>query len=73
MRIRGVLTWKKDIVATATLTGDEKESIVQRLKTTPKTTQIITSEIKDCDQQIVAIMQTTWQIKSWGDVQTKVK
>jgi acyl-coenzyme A thioesterase PaaI-like protein len=63
---------KKDIVATATLSANEKENSLQRLNAESKTTQTIISEIKDNDQQLVATVQSTWQIKSWCDVKTRL-
>lgn|SRR3990167_71021 len=62
---------KKDIVSTATLTTMEKETILQKLSIDNKTTQDITSEIKDIDNQLIATVKTTWQLKKWSDVKTK--
>lgn len=64
---------KKDITAMAALSEAEKKNILERLHTEPKTTQTITTEIKDSDNKAIATLHTTWQIKSWKDVQTKVK
>ena len=63
---------KKNITATATIAADEKENVMQRLKELQKTTQMIVTEIKDDDHQAIATVQSTWQIKAWKDVQTKL-
>lgn len=62
---------KKNIIATATLTAEEKKQITEALTQDHKTTQTITTEIKDADQQRIATIQSTWQIKNWQAVQTK--
>lgn len=63
---------KKNIVATAALSSDEKENVMQQLKKENKAMQAITSEIKDDDKTLVATVKTTWQIKNWADVRTRV-
>ncbi len=62
---------KKDIVATATISLAEKEAILQALKADNKTTQTVITEVKDDDQQHIATVKSTWQIKDWKQVQTK--
>lgn len=63
---------KKNIVATATLSAAHKESILETLKSDHKTSHTVITEIKDDDQNLVATVQSTWQIKSWQDVKTKM-
>lgn len=63
---------KKNITATATIAASEKENVMQRLKDLQKTTQMIVTEIKDDDHQAIATVQSTWQIKAWKDVQTRL-
>lgn len=63
---------KKDITATASLMSSEKSDMVERLTKESKTLQTVTTIIKDHDQQIIAAVQTQWQIKLWKDVRTKV-
>lgn len=63
---------KKNITATATLTNEAKAAVLNTLKGTEKTSQLIVSEIKDDDQNLIATVKTTWQIKSWENVKTKL-
>ena len=63
---------KKNIVATAALSLNEKEEIMQTLAQQDKTQKIITTEVKDEDQQNIATVKTQWQIKEWKNVQTKL-
>ena len=64
---------KRDIIATASLLPHDKEHIMNELKEKKKTTQPIITEIKDANQQSIATVVSTWQIKSWDDVRTQVK
>lgn len=63
---------KKDIVATATLSATEKESILQALTQGNRTTHTITTEINDEDHAHIATVQSTWQIKDWSEVRTRL-
>lgn len=62
---------KKNIFSTTTLSLSEKEHIQQLLTTAEKTTFIMTSIIRDEDDQLIASVKTTWQIKRWKAVKTK--
>src|SRR3990167_2328724 len=62
---------KKDIVATAQLSPDEKSSIVHALQNEDKTLCTLTTDVKDSDHQLVATVKSTWQIKPWGAVKLK--
>lgn len=63
---------KKDVIATAALSAIEKENILQTLKQDNKTTHTITTEIKDDDHVLVATVKSTWQIKDWNEVRTRL-
>ena len=63
---------KKDIVATAKLLSAEKESILQALQQAGKTLHTMSVDVKDSDHQAVATVKSTWQIKPWKDVKTKM-
>ena len=63
---------KKNIVATAAFSEIQKNNILSALTADSKTLQTITTEVKDDDQQSVATVQTTWQIKAWKNVATRV-
>lgn len=63
---------KKDIVATAKLNTADKEDILQALTKDNKTTQMVITKINDKDNTPIATVKTTWQIKKWGDVKTKL-
>lgn len=63
---------KKDIFATATLNADRKNALVNALHTDGKTLETVVTELNDADGQLVATVKTTWQIKPWKAVKTKV-
>ena len=63
---------KKNITATAHLSTEDKISIQNHLKEADKTMQLIITEVKDDDQQLIATVKTLWQIKLWKQVKTKV-
>ncbi|MCX7124668.1 MAG: DUF4442 domain-containing protein [Gammaproteobacteria bacterium] len=63
---------KKDITATASLSPAEKEIALQALAKENKTVQTVITELYDTDQKHVATVKSTWQIKKWTDVQTKL-
>lgn len=63
---------KKNITAMATLSMEDKLNVLNSLEHTDKTTQLIISEVRDADHQLVATVRTTWQIKSWKNVKTKL-
>ena len=63
---------KKNITETATLSVEDKNNILNTLENSDKTSQLVISEIKDADQQLVATVKTVWQIKSWKNVRTKL-
>lgn len=63
---------KKDITSKASLSADDKISILKTLENSDKTSQLVISEIMDSDQQHIATVKTVWQIKSWRNVKTKV-
>lgn len=63
---------KKNITAMATLSIEDKNNILTTLENSDKTSQLVISEIKDADQQLVATVKTVWQIKSWKNVKTKL-
>lgn len=62
---------KKNIVANAAISNTEIESILKILSTENKATQTIISEIIDQDNQAIATVKTTWQLKKWDVVKTK--
>jgi len=64
---------KKNIIATASITDTQKTRVLQALSDDGKTIETITTEIKDEDHTLIATVRTTWQIKKWDDVQTRVK
>ncbi|EKD77652.1 MAG: hypothetical protein ACD_42C00245G0006 [uncultured bacterium] len=63
---------KKNITATATVSADDKNNILSQLQNDHKTTHTVTTEIKDDDHHAIATVKSTWQIKSWDAVQTRV-
>lgn len=63
---------KKNITAMAILAAEDKINILKTLENTDKTTQLVVSEIRDEDHQLIATVKTTWQIKSWKNVKTKL-
>lgn len=62
---------KKNITASARISNAEIQAIIQILSTEAKTSQTITSIIKDQDNQSIATVKTTWQLKKWDAVKTK--
>lgn len=63
---------KKDIFAKATLSPEDKQLILEKLKDSDKLLQPITTAIYDADNEKVATVKTTWQIKDWGKVRTQL-
>lgn len=63
---------KKDLLATAHLSETDKNTILAALSQTDKTLQTVTTDIKDVDGMMIATVKTTWQIKPWKAVKTKV-
>jgi len=64
---------KKDIVAVAELSNDElQDKIIQPLESADSTTIVMTTLIGDISGNKVARVRTTWQVKNWGSVRTKV-
>lgn len=63
---------KKPILAKATLSQEAQTDIIKRLSDNEKTIQDITTEVHDIDNAHIATVKTTWQIKDWAKVQTKV-
>lgn len=63
---------KKNIMATASLPLSDKESILHQLNLENKTLYTVITSIKDEDQQLVATVKTTWQIKDWKNVRTQM-
>lgn len=62
---------KKDIVATATLSDEEKTTLLEQLRNQNKIEKTLSTEIKDNDGNCVATVKSTWQIKDWKAVQTR--
>lgn len=63
---------KKDITAMAVLSAEDKDCVLKTLGNSDKTTQLIVTEVKDLDRKLIATVKTVWQIKSWGNVKTKL-
>ncbi|OGT38744.1 MAG: hypothetical protein A3F11_01265 [Gammaproteobacteria bacterium RIFCSPHIGHO2_12_FULL_37_14] len=63
---------KKDVTATTKFSVVEKEAIAKTLEEQKKTMHTLVTEVKDSDHQLVATVKSTWQIKAWRDVNTKL-
>lgn len=63
---------KKNITAMATLSTEEKINILNILENDDKTSQLVITTVRDEDHQLIATVKTTWQIKSWKNVKTKL-
>lgn len=64
---------KKDIIAMAELSEQElHEKIVAPLRHQDSTTIVMTTSIRDVSGNSVARVETTWQVKNWDTVRTKV-
>lgn len=64
---------KQDIVAVAELSNDELlDKIIQPLESADSATIVMTTVIGDISGNNVARVRTTWQVKNWGNVRTKV-
>lgn len=63
---------KKPLIAKAILTEADNNNILQTLSSQEKTSQTLITEIIDTDQQKIAFVKSTWQIKDWKKVKTKV-
>jgi len=65
---------KKDIKAMTPLSaGDLQDLIVKPLETAESVTVIMATEVSDSDGAMVALARTSWQIKRWDKVRTKVR
>ncbi|MDJ0621929.1 MAG: DUF4442 domain-containing protein [Desulfocapsaceae bacterium] len=64
---------KKDIVATAELSEDDlQDNIIQPLRSAEATSIVMTTVLEDISGNMVARVKTTWQVKNWKSVRTKV-
>ena len=63
---------KKNVMATASFEKNEKVRVLENLLKEGKTLETIITEIKDEEGQSIATVKTTWQIKPWKEVRTKV-
>jgi len=64
---------KKDIIAAAELSEqDLQEKIVAPLRHEDSATIVMTTSISDVSGNNVARVETTWQVKNWDTVRTKV-
>ncbi|MDP1575020.1 MAG: YiiD C-terminal domain-containing protein [Coxiellaceae bacterium] len=63
---------KKNVIATATFSKNEKTAVLEALLKEGKILQTILTEIKDEENQSIATVKSTWQIKPWKAVKTKV-
>jgi acyl-coenzyme A thioesterase PaaI-like protein len=65
---------KKDITArTALSAGDLQELILTPLETAESVLVVMATEVSDSDGVVVARARTSWQIKRWDKVRTKVQ
>lgn len=62
---------KKDVIATANFPMKIKESVLSAIESQGKTLETVTTELKDSDDNLIATVKTTWQIKPWQSVKTK--
>ncbi len=64
---------KQDIVAEAELSEkDLQEKVVNPLRHGDSATIVMTTSIRDISGNSVARVETTWQVKNWDSVRTKV-
>jgi acyl-coenzyme A thioesterase PaaI-like protein len=63
---------KQSLRAVAQLTDEKCQKIIHSLSTQDSLTTKIISEIYDAGDHHVATVQTTWQLKSWAKVRTKL-
>ena len=50
----------------------DADTKIEKLLTDEKTLQIMTTEITDINAQKIATVKSTWQIKDWKKVKTRV-
>ena len=64
---------KEDIVATAELSdNDLRDEVIKPLRSADSTTIVMTTVIDDISGNNVAKVRTTWQVKKWKSVRTRV-
>lgn len=63
---------KKGIFAETIISQEIKTHILDALNQSEKTLQTITTDIYDTENTKIATVQTTWQIKDWKHVKTKL-
>lgn len=64
---------KKDIIAEAHLSGERLlNEVVNPLKKSESTAIMMTTDVRDISDNHVASVKTTWQVKRWEKVRTKV-
>ncbi|PIZ03647.1 MAG: DUF4442 domain-containing protein [Gammaproteobacteria bacterium CG_4_10_14_0_8_um_filter_38_16] len=63
---------KKNIIATAHFSDQDKNAVLALLNKEHKTTHTVKTEIRDDDHQLIATVLTTWQIKAWEAVKTRM-
>ncbi|EKD45092.1 MAG: hypothetical protein ACD_70C00078G0001, partial [uncultured bacterium] len=63
---------KKSVLATAAINASNIGAIQNALQFEGKAQHTVTTKITDTNHTSIATVKTTWQIKSWAAVKTKV-
>lgn len=64
---------KEDIIAEAALSTERlREEVIEPLEEMESTTIVMTTVVRDISGNEVASVETTWQVKCWEKVRTKV-
>ena len=62
---------KSDVSATFTITHDQMNDILNRLKNTEKTLEEVTVHVYDLSHNHICTTKVNWQLKNWDAVKTK--
>lgn len=62
---------REDLLGTAKITKEEVERLKKEIELNEKSEVLMETEITNSQNEVVAIIQTTWQIKSWNQVSFK--
>ncbi len=74
MDIEYIYQARKPVVSECGLSPSRiKKDILQPLQREPVVNIVLESRVKDTDDNLVAVAHTTWQIKRWDKVKTKIK
>lgn len=59
---------KEDLISNANLDSEELKRVNQELKSSGDSEVVMIANITNQEEEVIAVVQTTWQLKSWDQV-----